>query len=271
MNKEISSNQAPGPSIEYGFISDSNEDDKEPKMKVKKVSQGEVIEEPKNEPHNAVANDPEKDTSDSEINEENVTIFDPLNEDCLREIFSWLSSTDIKSFGATCKELHKKVAAYMSHAYQGKELKIGYEIGRFMKPNGFIKSYHNVHLIKADHTIFNFVAAKCNRKLNKIEVHICPSITNELVLCIKDQLNNVVTLGIIDNEIVGDFYSTILRHCLNLQRLIVFGFPNCLYHGTSNNWLTQKYAKLEHLTLSRRSSRNSSKIIQQSKVLPLVI
>lgn len=180
-------------------------------------------------PLNEAINEEIDSASDDDTNDNNTTSFLSLNEDCFGEIFDWLSSSEVKSIGATCKKLNQLTSAHFSRKYPAKRLKIHTPLqykrpGIVPHPPDFLKLYRTVYLHDADRDIFTFMAQHCKKTLDKIQFGqntVRKRITNGFGLYIKEQLVDVASIEFIGCRIDGELHHLILQYCVNLKQLSI--------------------------------------------------
>ncbi|XP_055309448.1 uncharacterized protein LOC129573180 [Sitodiplosis mosellana] len=197
-------------------------------------------------------------------NESRITLA-TLLPDCLDEIFNFLPSADIKSVGATCKELHKVTADHFKLKYPAKKMKIRMPLSYF-KPsttNGFGPYYRNVFIEDADIQIFTLLAEICENPmanpLNKIQfgqkTHR-KKISTGFGARIRDQLKTVASIEFLGCKIDGDVYQLILQFTEKLRRLSIRNYAHEGMHiGINDDWLRKKYRTLEHLALVKNPTK----------------
>lgn len=182
-----------------------------------------------------------------------------LLPDCLEQIFNFLSLSDVKSVGNTCKDLHKIAADHFKLKYPAKKLKIRMPLSYFIPSttNGFGPYYRNVFIEDGDIQIFDMLAKTCKNSvknpLNKIQFSQKTHrkrISKSFGTRIKKQLKTVASIEFLGCKIDGDLYQLILQHTENLQRLSIRNYANeGAYIGINDDWLRRKYRSLQHLAL----------------------
>lgn len=168
-----------------------------------------------------------------------------LHVDCFDEIFEFLTLPDLYSFGQTCKAMQQVAGVFFQRNFKSSKIAIKHDslrLGR-VKLDGFSEFVEKLWMDGGIED-FHFAGAHCNGAIKEIYFDLF-SLNEAKIACIKPILAKVEIILLTDCIIQGDFHENFLKLCPNLKRLSV----GC-YEGFQNQWLFQKYPKLEYLKLS---------------------
>lgn len=187
-----------------------------------------------------------------------------LNDHCSYEVFDWLPLKDVNSFAKTSQWSQQAAGNYFQLNYSASEV---YYSGHILASEDgdvdglrkfitnisfygtFMKQYYDFES-SSDAAYKQIIFKDVRLSANKIK-------------CIKNALTKVEAINMVNCAINGEFYDTILKFCTNLKSLRIefVALGNVRDHvrpevmmGTDNNWLRQKYPKLEHLELAHKAS-----------------
>lgn len=181
-----------------------------------------------------------------------------LDADCLSEIMSWLTLSDLLNVSRTCKRLNRIAGDVFQTNYTG-------IIARAI-PNGIIaKTYlHSPRMDELMNFIENIlfrvgytddmdlvateknIVSNCNKFVKQIQLFYC-NLNRRWTECIEELFANVEHLVIHGCRVHPYAYKTIPRVCANMKRLSV---SEVEFEGVNlgeNQWLLQYYPQLEHL------------------------
>lgn len=182
--------------------------------------------------------------------------------DCLYENLSYLSLKDIKSLGEACTQLQKSVGEYFRSNFVSQ---VSCENGNIyltldcknVTLNFFSEYVRSISIQDGDLEIF--------QKINFDSINEIELFDGDLhsIESAKDALAKVETLRFFRSKFNGDIYEKCLQFCGNLKHLFVMDNfnqrsifsrkqieTNNFILGTSNDWLTKEYPKLEHFELN---------------------
>lgn len=173
-----------------------------------------------------------------------------MNNDCFEELFHWLSFTDLRAISQTCKQLYQAAGLYFEHNFSSLNvhseddgISIFHHTLRIDRFSPFIRKL----IIDDDIKKYKFAAANC-KSLN--DIHFRNNIlTAAKIDCIKEILSKIEVLKIYGGCFDGNFYTEFLIFCPNLKQLEVNKFKIIGDSKNENDWLRQKYQKLEHFGL----------------------
>lgn len=208
-----------------------------------------------------------------------------LNIDCLDRIFDYLSVKDLHSFGQTCKAIQQAAGEYFKLNHHAAP--------KFTENDGIYTEYSdNCGVInqRTPTSGFNrfitYISHYYERKppLDYIHAHgdefesfkhlylVCMSLTKSKIERIKKLFKRVEIVQIRNCTMEADFYTSFLKFCVNLKALHVQEadvgqYRNRYGYGSgqeeqSNNWLQQKYPRLEHFELIPQFSNHIAELCQ---------
>lgn len=186
-----------------------------------------------------------------------------LIEDCLFEIFDYLTFKDLVSLGGTCKLMRKLVCNALQKDYAARISKFRfnchgepqneYTYNKWF--SGFIKRVH-VDNVTLQH--LRFIGSSFDM-LNAI-VFFKSKLSAKGVEYIKPKLSTIETIELVDCEYDGDLYNGLLKLCVNLKNLhikapFLTNINTNIIPGIGNEWLLHNYSMLEELELNLTSQK----------------
>lgn len=180
-----------------------------------------------------------------------------LNNDCLKEIFEWLSLDDIIQIGQTCKRIKQASGEYIPK-YCGiplivRRTGIIYRHRSFNIFNNYIrKVFIPENFIEISNPIepYRYVGVNCP---SLKEIRLKGYIPKMGINFIKSLLNRIKVVDLSECSIRKEFYTSFLIHCLELESLSVTKSNNfsetSAIIGTGNDWMKRTYPTLKHFEL----------------------
>lgn len=191
-----------------------------------------------------------------------------LDNDCMDEIFEYLSLQDLHSFGQTCKRMQKWAGEYFKRNFASAE--------KFTHDNG-------IHTVYSDHKGVNNQRTQTsgfNRfltytsyyyhssgPLRYLEMHsdefvslnelyiVCTNISPENVKYLRKLLARTEIVRLHQCSLWGDFYEIFLKFCKNLKNLTIIDDLGYILHQHRNPWLNREYPKLESVYFDPRRAK----------------
>lgn len=196
--------------------------------------------------------------ADATVDDPSPPIFN-LIDDCCYAILDCLSLLDLHSFRQTCKWAQRNAANFykMNHSAvdysvpMNNDSDVGFELENVQK---IIISGRRLEK-------FRVVQEHCNPLIKQIHLK-CTNLSVAKIKCLEKVLPSVERVIVDDCKLNGDLYKSLLKFCTNLKVLCVVSDSGGCNHnpnisqnmiGKNNNWLTQKYPKLERLKLIQRN------------------
>lgn len=189
------------------------------------------------------------------------TQFLSLNDDCIYEIFGYLSLDDLCSISETCQRLHQLSGNYFRRKHPDVWLELSTDTVKLNEDGTFLfmpktwtekcfgEFYQN--LIIRDNfwtdikIVFKFVQSKCAKKLKKVLFEQCYPLMSSHGNCIKDQLKYVEMVEFNMCSITENFFD-----CLEFSRkLKLLKITNC-YGENANGWTMLEFPRLNHFEYS---------------------
>lgn len=201
-----------------------------------------------------------------------------LDENCMDEIFKYLSVNDLAAISLTCKRYKELAERYFYLNRETEPIYIKCTVQRteftFQSDEYFAYEKQFASLIRSVYAYFDpppinrnsfeFIQMNCAKQLRLLKLFIrdfesCvdSEIKVEYGELIKDKLKHLNVLEI-TNIFSDDLYASLLKHCENVQKLQIF--LNCetdkIYQALDriqniygNAWLNHSYPNLKTLTL----------------------
>lgn len=206
------------------------------------------------------------------VNEQLLPDILKLDTDCFEALFDYLSLADLRSIGATCKQLQRIAGHCFRQNYKAQEAYYYCDKLYVKQVNvlGFIDfvgkvmiddSYFDDDLSDSDEENGQGETIAVKRKSDHIDIRwLCFSqfeSLRQLRLCnvvlaannierMKDILAELQYLQVFHCEVDNSFFGTVLVHCRNLKCLCV---DEWTLNQVPDDWFHQSYPTLEHLEL----------------------
>lgn len=186
-------------------------------------------------------------------NEESPPEIFRLNVDCYHEIFDWLSQSDIIAIGKTCTRLQQVAGDFFRDNY-GIKFARGENDGVYVLSqlsNVFSQYIRNISISGDRLGAYHFVGSKCINSAKNFRFY--GTLPDGGFECIKQVLNGIDVLEMNECLIKGEFYENYFKYCPNVRELSVSRSDRIkdkeIIIGSGNDWLFQKYPKLENFEL----------------------
>lgn len=189
----------------------------------------------------------------------NSTTFIDMNNDCIDEIFRWLSLDDLSSISVTCMQIQRMAGEWFQRKFPENQIGIrllntGIEQENSEKyQENLIKFIQNVKVAghirgTAPKNLFKYLKVNCCENLRDLEFYWINFDKNvQYDNLIENQLENVERIAFISCSI-HDLYGVFLRHCHNLKHLMVNDAFAPLQEHFDVTWMKRSLPHLECLT-----------------------
>lgn len=178
--------------------------------------------------------------------QQNAELF-KLNNDCLEDVFKWLSLADLYALSQTCDEMKQIAGTYFQKKYKNARIDVKpcgiYLAGKNI--NGFSEFIEKIRIYdRGINAPFQYIKAKCNKELKNIFFD-CVIFDAHKIECIKGSLRKVEIIHLSECQFKTniDLYNNLLRFCPNLKHLNIEKLT-----GGGSGWQRQTYSKLEHFS-----------------------
>lgn len=181
-----------------------------------------------------------------------VDIF-KLNIDCLYEIFEWLSLYELAAIAKTCKHFHEAAGEYFRSLYISKEISI--RDGSIFTPFPIIETFleycPRISITCNNIKLNSTIGTHC-KSLKSIRLE--GALLENRIECLKEILNRVESVEIIECPNREEFYDFFLQHCHEIKSLSIKRSVNlhnkAIIIGSDNEWMRREYSTLEHFELT---------------------
>lgn len=185
-----------------------------------------------------------------------------LNVDCFEELFDWLSLEDLHAISQTCKRLQKVVIYYFQQNCSSLDVyceENGISVyNHMLRIDSFSPFIHKV-IVSDGIKRFNFVGSKCE---SLKEIHFRRvTLSTQKIVCIKGILRKIEVIDISGGCFNGNFYTDFLIFYPNLRRLRINQFRIVCDSINENDWLQQKYPKLESFELTEDKNIKTNELM----------
>lgn len=182
-----------------------------------------------------------------------------LHAICCDDLFDFLSLKDLYSLGLTCKRMQRLTGIYFQENYFKNDPI--YLVKQNIEYIGFRQFFQSIKLNNFSQKIDYQFAGKYCDSLRSIQFHLI-ELTKSMIDDIQIKLNQIETINLISTGFSPSFnlYKDFLKFCPNLKNLYINGYKT--YNPNNcNEWMYQKYSKLEHLEFfcDERQRRISNK------------
>lgn len=164
-----------------------------------------------------------------------VSLIFKLNVDCFEELFDWLSLTDLRALGQTCKRMQKVVDYHIKSNYPAVK-----------------KGQGRIRLNRRNCVEFQKYDPFSVKKINELELRV-HRMTEKDVDNFKSLLPRIEKLHVVGEyeykcDLEFDLYNSILKKCLKLKHLrLSSSRSKYIFDNDDNEWLLHRYPLLEHV------------------------
>lgn len=184
-----------------------------------------------------------------------------LTEDCVNEIFEYLSLKELHSFGQTCKIFQKLSGEYFQRNFKSADHFVGQKgiftlysdhrgiINQRTKTTGF-NQFINCILVDNDKMEpLSYLLSHSNEfsSINQIRFS---GFSSDRIPYLRKLLANIDIIEMKRALIREDFYGAFLQFCPNLKRIEMQEYLVEIHNKKQNLWLQRKYPMLEHFVLT---------------------